>query len=260
MNAAPVASFTASASGLTAAFDASASTDDAGITGYGWSFGDGSTGTGVSPSHSYAAAGTYNVTLTVTDTQGSAGTKTTPVTVATSSGSVTAVVVPAKSAWKFRYSTAGPDPAWKNPGYNSSAWGTGPGTLGYGSTPLGTNLNPSASTSARPLAAYFLRSFSIPNASAVTALKLTTIADDGVVIYVNGTEVGRSRIPAGTVTINTYATSALPTSSANAAPVTFNVPPSLLVNGTNTIAAETHLNYHATRDISFDLTATTTTG
>jgi PKD repeat protein len=259
VNAAPVASFTASASGLTAAFDASASTDDAGITGYGWAFGDGSTGTGVSASHSYAAAGTYNVTLTVTDTQGATGTKTTPVTVSTSSGSVTDVVVPAKSVWKYRYSTTAPDPAWKNPGYNSSAWNTGPGALGYGSTPLGTNLNPSATTSARPLAAYFLRSFSIPTASAVTALKLTTVADDGVVIYVNGTEVGRTRMPTGTVTINTYATAAIPTSNANAAPVTFNVPLSLLVNGTNTIAAETHLNYHATKDISFDLTATTTT-
>ncbi|MGO4121873.1 hypothetical protein AB4Y91_12270, partial [Arthrobacter sp. YAF16] len=96
-------------------------------------------------------------------------------------------------------------------------------------------------------------------ASAVTALKLTTVADDGVVIYVNGTEVGRTRMPTGTVTINTYATAAIPTSNANAAPVTFNVPLSLLVNGTNTIAAETHLNYHATKDISFDLTATTTT-
>ena len=35
---------------------------------YVWSFGDGSTGTGVSPSHTYTSAGSYNVSLTVTNT------------------------------------------------------------------------------------------------------------------------------------------------------------------------------------------------
>ncbi len=37
---------------------------------YNWSFGDGGTSTGVSPGHSYTAAGTYNVTLIVTDANG----------------------------------------------------------------------------------------------------------------------------------------------------------------------------------------------
>ena len=36
---------------------------------YQWNFGDGATGTGATPSHAYSAAGTYNVTLTVSDGQ-----------------------------------------------------------------------------------------------------------------------------------------------------------------------------------------------
>lgn len=52
-------------------FDASASNDvDGQITSYSWNFGDGTSSTGVLPTHSYATAGTYPVTLTVTDNGG----------------------------------------------------------------------------------------------------------------------------------------------------------------------------------------------
>src|SRR5439155_8567685 len=37
---------------------------------YQWNFGDSGTGSGPTPSHTYAAAGTYNVTLTVEDDAG----------------------------------------------------------------------------------------------------------------------------------------------------------------------------------------------
>ena len=49
-------------------FNAAASVDaDGTVTGYHWSFGDGSAGSGVSPTHTYEHAGRYTVTLTVTD-------------------------------------------------------------------------------------------------------------------------------------------------------------------------------------------------
>ncbi len=52
-------------------FDGSGSFDpDGTIVTYDWDFGDGHTGTGVSPTHTYAAAGTYTVTLFVTDDGG----------------------------------------------------------------------------------------------------------------------------------------------------------------------------------------------
>jgi PKD repeat protein len=43
------------------------------ITSYFWEFGDGATSTLASPSHPYAAAASYNVTLTVTDSAGKTG-------------------------------------------------------------------------------------------------------------------------------------------------------------------------------------------
>jgi PKD repeat protein len=57
--------------GVAVAFDGSGSSDpDGTIVAYDWDFGDGNTGTGSAPTHTYAAAGTYNVTLTVTDDAG----------------------------------------------------------------------------------------------------------------------------------------------------------------------------------------------
>ena len=87
----------------------------------------------------------------------------------------------------------------------------------------------------------------------MSRLTLTTRADDGIAVYVNGTEVGRSNLPSGTLTSTTYAGSAPSTATALASPVTFSVPPSLLVNGTNTVAVEVHSNYRLTPSMSMDL-------
>ncbi|MDR7382451.1 PKD domain-containing protein [Promicromonospora iranensis] len=83
-NAAPEAAFATTLSGLTAAFDGTASTDpdDDGLT-YAWDFGDGSTGTGAQASHTYTEPGTYQVTLTVTDSDGASGSIGDDVTVTT---------------------------------------------------------------------------------------------------------------------------------------------------------------------------------
>ncbi len=79
---APTASFTNSCTELACSFNGSASTDDNGITGYSWNFGDGSTASGSTANHTYGADGTYTVTLTVTDTAAQTATSSSNVTVA----------------------------------------------------------------------------------------------------------------------------------------------------------------------------------
>jgi PKD repeat protein len=69
---APVAAIGHAADGLTVAFDSDDSTTSNGatITEYDWNFGDGQTSTQADPTHTYGAAGTYTVSLTVTDSEG----------------------------------------------------------------------------------------------------------------------------------------------------------------------------------------------
>ena len=72
VNSAPVALFTFAASGLDVVFDGSGSSDAEGpVASFAWDYGDGTpAGAGMTVQHSYGQAGTYTVSLTVTDSAG----------------------------------------------------------------------------------------------------------------------------------------------------------------------------------------------
>jgi PKD repeat protein len=77
----PAASFTISCAALSCTANGGGSSDDVGISGYQWNWGDMQTGSGSIASHTFAANGTYTVTLTVTDTIGQTNATTHAVTV-----------------------------------------------------------------------------------------------------------------------------------------------------------------------------------
>lgn len=72
----------AGTTGFPIPFDGSGSSDpDGSIVSLDWTFGDGGSGSGLQPMHAYVAAGTYVVTLTVTDDSGRSGSASTTATV-----------------------------------------------------------------------------------------------------------------------------------------------------------------------------------
>jgi subtilisin len=81
----PVASFTVSCTNLSCTFEDTSKDGDGNIVAWSWNFGDNATSTweqtSANPSHTYGAAGTYTVSLTVTDEDGASDTSSREVTV-----------------------------------------------------------------------------------------------------------------------------------------------------------------------------------
>ncbi len=96
-NVNPIANFIFTRDALLANFFGGASTDpDGTITDYSWNFGEpnstSNTATGATPTHAYRFAGSYTVTLTVTDNQGATGVLTSVVTVSPPAAIATGVL------------------------------------------------------------------------------------------------------------------------------------------------------------------------
>ncbi|HEX3930578.1 MAG TPA: PKD domain-containing protein, partial [Nocardioides sp.] len=258
VNQPPVSSFTPTMNLLSGSFDASDSSDpDGSIASYDWDFGDGSAhGSGETVNHTYGSAGPYDVTLTVTDNDGAMTSSTQTVTATAPTTTTTSTLVANGSSWSWKFDNNALPSNWNSPTFDASGWSSGPAVLGFGPSSVVTKIDTFADPTQRPLAAYFTKQVQIADASRVVQLTLNTVADDGIVVYVNGTEVGRANMPSGTIGPNTYASTSVPT--ANATHPTFDVPTSLLVDGTNVISAETHLNYRKTANVTFDLNASIT--
>ncbi len=156
--------------------------------------------------------------------------------------------VPRGATW--RYADGGDlGTAWREVGYDDSAWPSGPAPLGFGGI-TGTSIaTPVNETLPRQLTFYCRRDFEIAGASAVLGAALEIHADDGVVVYINGTEVARDRMPDGAVSFSTPA-------SSNGNEGTFDrfdIDHRILVEGTNTIAAEVHNRTAGSGDMVIDL-------
>lgn len=158
------------------------------------------------------------------------------------------------SEWRWRYES-GPWPSgWTSVGFDDSGWSTGVAPFGFGSDGIVTNIDVPPPTTNRPISAQFRRTFEVADPSAYGSLVVTARVDDGVVVYVNGVEVGRANLPAtGPITHDaTWALSGPSSAAAAANPVTFTVPASLLVPGKNQIAVQTQLGWRTTPNVSFD--------
>ncbi|WP_425390463.1 T9SS type A sorting domain-containing protein [Ekhidna sp.] len=141
--------------------------------------------------------------------------------------------------------------AWTGTSFDDSGWSSGDAELGYGDGDEVTTVGFGGDANNKYVTTYFRKSFSNSEASPY-ALKVGLKRDDGAIVYLNGNEIIRDNMPAGTVTYTTLA------SNAEGEPeeqtyYTFEVDPSDLVVGTNYIAVEIHQANVTSSDISFDL-------
>ena len=132
---------------------------------------------------------------------------------------------------------------WLDTAYDDSAWSSGNAELGYGD---GENTTINNTT----LTAYFRKTINIPDASLYNDLVMEAIRDDGMIVYINGTEVWRDNMDPGPVDYNTFANSVVG-GTAESTWVSQAIA-SNLVNGNNVIAVEIHQENAGSSDISFN--------
>lgn len=149
--------------------------------------------------------------------------------------------MPAGADWHYRMGDA---PAnWADPAFNDGAWAQGSAELGYGDGDEATVIGPAANT------AYFRNSFSLTSVP-TQPITLSVVSDDGALARLNGVEVMRDNLPAGTIGSSSFA-SAYKNGAAETRWVSVTVPPSALRVGTNTLAVEVH-QAGASSDLSFN--------
>lgn len=158
-------------------------------------------------------------------------------------------VIPAGSHWAYWNRESPPQGDWKSWNYNHDfTWSFGLAQFGYGDGDEATQTR--TNSAPHPITAYFRRTFVLSSSNA-TSLSLRMVRDDGAVVYINGQEVVRDRMPAGEITHTTLATAAADEQENQFHEYSISAAPFRI--GTNVVAVEVHQVNSQNSDLSFDL-------
>src|SRR5882724_7052446 len=109
------------------------------------------------------------------------------------------ILVPRGAVWKYFDQGIDLGTAWRGTGFAEGSWASGPARLGFGGDGEVTMVGYGPGRNNKYVTTYFRKSFDVTNAAAFTTLTLNLLRDDGAVIYLNGVEVRRDNMPAGTI-------------------------------------------------------------
>lgn len=157
-------------------------------------------------------------------------------------------LIPYGSSWKYLDNNTRPA-NWQTSGYNDASWASGPSELGYGDAPV-TTVSYGSDPNNKYITTYFRISVNIPNPAIYSDFTLNVRRDDGIVIYINGTERYANNMPAGRLHSTLASTAA---ADDGATPQTTTLLSSFFSSGTNVIAVEVHQNAANSSDLTFDL-------
>jgi hypothetical protein len=153
----------------------------------------------------------------------------------------TNLVVSITNGWRYNQQGSELGTAWRQTNYNDDAWPSGRALL-YVTTatlpaPKNTALSLTNDSGTRLITWYFRTPFVFAGDVASAELLLRTIVDDGAVFYLNGVEVHRQNMPAGTISYANLANVSVATPGFSGP---FSIPKTSLVSGMNWLAAEVH--------------------
>jgi Calcineurin-like phosphoesterase/Purple acid Phosphatase, N-terminal domain len=164
--------------------------------------------------------------------------------------------IAANTKWKFFDQGMDQGTAWRANAFNDVAWVSGNAELGFGDADEATMIN-GGPPAARFTTTYFRKAFNVVNPANYSSITFDLLVDDGAVVYLNGVEVYRQNMPAGTILYGTFASAAAgdPGVPAESAWTTIPSSPALLSalqTGRNVIAVEVHQNSLTSSDLSFN--------
>lgn len=157
------------------------------------------------------------------------------------------------TSWRYLDTGDVPASSWTSRSYDDSSWRIGLAPLGYGDGDEATVVNYGPSATNKHITTYFRHAFTLANTSAIQALTLQVLRDDGAVVYLNGAEIFRSNMPTGLITHTTPALNAVSGAEERTLHHTVAVATTSLVPGTNVVAVRLHQNAAGSSDLSFDL-------
>jgi hypothetical protein len=164
-------------------------------------------------------------------------------------GQTDTVLIPYGSRWVYLDDGSNQDSLWTENDFDDRGWRSGLAQLGFGDQDEETSISHTNSLGATNITYYFRKTIVVPDPSSFSSLQLRLLRDDGGVVYFHGKEAFRStNMPKGTISFNTVADA----TGENTVDVT-NLPPSVLLTGTNVVAVEIHQQSLTSSDVSFDL-------
>jgi hypothetical protein len=161
------------------------------------------------------------------------------------------VIMPMESEWSYLDDGSDQGTAWTAPDYDDAAWATGNGKFGYGEAGLGTEIGFGPESGNKFITSYFRTVVDIPDPGVYTDFRVRFLRDDGIAVFVNGTEGTRDNLPANAA-FDTPASSGI-AGSKEREPVEGPVNLSSVRAGANTVAVEVHQDKPSSSDLSFDL-------
>jgi hypothetical protein len=163
------------------------------------------------------------------------------------------------STWKYLDNGSNQGTAWRAVSFDDSTWKSGVAQLGYGDGDESGIVGYGPNASAKYVTTYFRHTFQVADPTAFDSLTLRLLRDDGAVVYLNGAEVFRNNMPAGTIAYTTLAAARIWGSGETKVKST-TVSPTRLVAGDNVIAVEVHQSDRTSSDLTFDLELTAGSG
>lgn len=174
-------------------------------------------------------------------------------------GTQTSILFADKSEWKY-YTTSLDGTDWKSAGYDDTGWITASAPFGYSNAGkyMGANAN---TTLARTNAFYVRKTVTLDEEpSAGQTYTFNYSVDDGLLVYVNGTQVGGYHLNSGSLFNDlTQSQNNSWYETDNPATGTITISNDLLKKGKNIIAVEIHNCTSTSSDIWFDGSLTVST-